>query len=164
MAWMTELGAGIDMRIVPEESLSIIGSSDKNTKGELYTIDIRFNITQPIHRRNKRLFDMAICVFMLALVPIALLLSKNKRAYLKNLGSVFLGNKTWVAYAHHTSFDETRLSKNLPKLKQGIFSPLNAANLTKPNAPTIHRLNFLYAKDYDIWRDAEIIWHSLGKF
>jgi GT2 family glycosyltransferase len=163
MSWMSALGTGIDIRIVPEESLSIIGSSDKNTKGELYTIDIRFNVTQPIHRRNKRLFDVAICILILVTFPIALLVTKNRIAFIKNLWAVFSSKKTWVAYAPHIPSNEIDSYKNLPKLKQGIFTPLNAANLTKPNAPTIHRLNFLYAKDYDIWRDAEIIWHSMSK-
>ncbi len=161
MVWMSQLGAGIDMRIVPEESLSIIGSSDKNTKGELYTIDIRFNIAQPIHRRNKRIFDVTTCLSICLIVPFFLLFGRNKTVFLKNLWSVFTGAKTWVAYAIQTTPNETGASEHFPKLKTGVFSPLNAANLTEPNAPTIQRLNFLYAKDYDVWRDAEIVWKSL---
>jgi GT2 family glycosyltransferase len=163
MAWMSELGAGIDLRIVPEESLSIIGSSDKNTKGELYTIDIRFNIAQPIHRRNKRVFDLTVCLFLMLILPIFLILLKNRTTFVHNLWSIVIGNKTWVAYAAQTTFNGMGVSENLPKLKQGIFSPLDAANLTEPNAPTIQRLNFLYAKDYDIWRDAEIVWKGFRK-
>jgi GT2 family glycosyltransferase len=159
MAWMSELGAGIDMRIVPEESLSIIGSSDKNTKGELYTIDIRFNIAQPIHRRNKRVFDLATSAFLLCALPILVFFIKSKIAFLKKIWSVLVGHKTWVAYALQTTNGKSG-SENLPKLKHGVFSPLHAANLTEPNAPTVQRLNFLYAKDYDVWRDAEIIWKS----
>jgi hypothetical protein len=161
MAWMSQLGAGIDMRIVPEESMSIIGSSDKNTKGELYTIDIRFNIAQPIHRRNKRIFDLTVCLSMLLTLPLLLILVKNRNTFLKNLWSVFTASKTWVAYAVQTMPNGTDASENLPKLKHGVFSPLNAANLTEPNVPTIHRLNFLYAKDYDVWRDAEIVWKGV---
>jgi GT2 family glycosyltransferase len=162
MAWMSELGAGIDMRIVPEESLSIIGSSDKNTKGELYTIDIRFNIAQPIHRRNKRVFDLAVSASLLCVLPILIIFIKNKKAFLKNIWSVLIGDKTWVAYALQTSNGKNG-SENLPKLKQGVFSPLHAANLAEPNAPTVQRLNFLYAKDYDVWRDAEVVWKGFKK-
>jgi GT2 family glycosyltransferase len=161
MAWMSQLGAGIDMRIVPEESMSIIGSSDKNTKGELYTIDIRFNIAQPIHRRNKRVFDLTVCLSMLLTLPGLLIFAKNRSAILKNLLPILMASKTWVAYAMQTVTNGTGASENLPKLKQGVFSPLNAANLTEPNAPTIQRLNFLYAKDYDVWRDAEIVWKGV---
>ncbi len=158
MSWMSQLGAGIDMRIVPEESLSIIGSSDKNTKGELYTIDIRFNIAQPIHRRNKRLFDITLCLSILLTCFFLFIFMKNKSQFLQNLWAVLMGQKTWVAYAVAQLPNGTGLSDNLPKLKSGVLSPLNAANVSEPNAPTIHRLNFLYAKDYDVWRDAEIVW------
>jgi GT2 family glycosyltransferase len=161
MAWMSQLGAGIDMRIVPEESMSIIGSSDKNTKGELYTIDIRFNVAQPIHRRNKRVFDLTVCLSMLLTLPVLLVFAKNRNLILKNLLPILTASKTWVAYAVQKMANGTGASENLPKLKNGVFSPLNAANLTEPNAPTIQRLNFLYAKDYDVWRDAEIVWKGV---
>jgi GT2 family glycosyltransferase len=161
MAWMSQLGAGIDMRIVPEESMSIIGSSDKNTKGELYTIDIRFNIAQPIHHRNKRVFDLTVCLSMLLILPALLIFAKNRNLILKNLLPILTASKTWVAYAVQKMANVTSTSENLPKLKNGVFSPLNAANLTEPNAPTIQRLNFLYAKDYDVWRDAEIVWKGV---
>ena len=163
MAWMSQLGAGIDMRIVPEESLSIIGSSDKNTKGELYTIDIRFNIAQPIHRRNKRIFDLIVCLSMISTLFLILIFIKNRLAFFKNIWYILFGQKTWVSYANPVFSDAIiNVSNNLPKIKQGVFSPLNAANLTEPNAPTVQRLNFLYAKDYDVWRDAEILWKGLN--
>ncbi len=163
MAWMSQLGAGIDMRIVPEESLSIIGSSDKNTKGELYTIDIRFNIAQPIHRRNKRIFDLIVCLSMISTLFLILIFVKNRLLFFKNIWQVLFGQKTWVSYANPIFSDAViNVSNNLPKIKQGIFSPLNAANLTEPNAPTVQRLNFLYAKDYDVWRDVEILLQGLN--
>lgn len=158
MTWMSQLGTGIDMRIVPEESLSIIGSSDKNTKGELYTIDIRFNIAQPIHRRNKRIFDLTVCLSMVLILPFLLIFKRNRVAFFKNIWLIFIGTKTWVSYAAPDVGDEKSARGSLPKLKKGVFSPLNAANLTEPNSPTVQRLNFLYAKDYDVWRDAEILW------
>ena len=161
MALMSQLGAGIDMRIVPEESQSIIGSSDKNTKGELYTIDIRFNIAQPIHRRNKRIFDLTVCISMLLMLPVFLIFKNKRLEFWGNIWSVFVGQKTWVGYAIQTMENGKNAADNLPKIKKGIYSPLNAANLTEPNAPTVQRLNFLYAKDYDVWRDAEILWRSI---
>lgn len=150
MVWMSRLGAGIEMRIVPEESLSIIGSSDKNTQGELYTIDIRFNIAQPIHRRNKRLFDVVFSVLFLVFSPILLIFIKNRLSFLKNIFQILLGNRTFVGYTEG-------VTENLPKIKKGVLSPIDAVNLTHINEPTVQRLNFLYAKDYDVWRDAEII-------
>ncbi len=156
MAWMSRLGAGIEMRIVPEESMSIIGSSDKNTRGELYTIDIRFNIAQPVHRRNKRLLDLIIGCLLLIISPLGIIFSKNRLPYLKNTFQILIGKRTLVGYTEG-------VAENLPKLKQGILSPIDAVNLTKINEPTIQRLNFLYAKDYDVWRDVEIFWRGWRK-
>ena len=65
MGWMSHLGPSIEYRIVPEESLSIIGSSSKNSAGELYTIEIRFQIAHYMNRRNKRLLDLLLSVFFL---------------------------------------------------------------------------------------------------
>ena len=42
MQFMTQLGAQITYKIVPPNSQSIIGSSHKDTAGELYTVDIRY--------------------------------------------------------------------------------------------------------------------------
>ena len=156
MAWMSRLGAGIEMRIVPEESLSIIGSSDKNTQGELYTIDIRFNIAQPIHKRNKRLFDMVFSVCCLVFSPLLLVFVKKRLIFLQNIGKTLLGYQTFVGYTEG-------VSDNLPKIKQGILSPIDAVNLSNMNEPTVQRLNFLYAKDYDVWRDVEIVLNGFKK-
>ena len=62
MKWMTLLGSEINYKIVPEESLTIIGSSSKNTSGELYTIDIQFRIAHHMSRRNKRFVDVSLAI------------------------------------------------------------------------------------------------------
>ena len=163
MAWMSKLGAGVEMRIVPEESQSIIGSSDKNTNGELYTIDIRFNIAHSIHRRNKRLFDITACISMICTLFIFIIFIKNRIIFLKNYMNVLIGKQTWVGYTDVSRYSKDAVIDNLPILKKGIFSPLDATDLVNPNVPTIRRLNFLYAKDYDVWRDAEILLKGLKR-
>ena len=137
---------------------------DKNTQGELYTIDIRFNIAQPIHRRNKRLFDVVLSVLCLVLSPILVLFVKNRSAFLKNMVSILFNNQTFVGYTDGTSRKYREgVSENLPKIKRGILSPINAVNLTQINEPTVQRLNFLYAKDYDVWRDVEIVFNGFKR-
>jgi len=151
MAWMTRLGPAISYKIVPEESLSIIGSSSKNEPGELYTIEIRYNIAQPGQRRNKRVFDLFFCIFLLATLPFWLLFSKKRKLFLKNWLAVFSGKKTWVGYAAHQQ------NPALPKIKPGVFSPLDALNGLNINENAVGRLNFLFAKDWNVWRDLEAI-------
>lgn len=154
MQWMTRLGTVINYKILPEGSRSIIGSSSKDTSGELYTIDIRFRIAQPRYRRSKRTFDLLFCLFLLPTLPLQVFFIKNFGKLLHNLFQVLLNKKSWVGYA------ETNLESYLPSIKPGVLSSLSALPLFHINDSTIQRLNFLYAKDYEVRKDLEIIWRS----
>jgi GT2 family glycosyltransferase len=161
MKWMTRLGSELDYKIVPEESLSIIGSSSKNASGELYTIDIQFRIAQSMNRRNKRFVDLSFAVAFLVTLPIVILFIKQKGNFIKNIFNVIFGKKSWVGYAKAAEQLE-----NLPKIRAGVLSPLDALKLKKVNIATIQHLNFLYAKDYSASDDLDIIWkgfRNLGK-
>ncbi|MBV6439675.1 MAG: glycosyltransferase [Haliscomenobacteraceae bacterium CHB4] len=154
MSWMTRLGPAISYKIVPEESMSIIGSSSKNEPGELYTIEIRYNIAQPGQRRNKRVFDLLFCLILLVTLPLWLLFSGKRNIFLKNWMSVISGRKTWAGYAPHPQ------NNALPKLKPGVFSSLDELKGLKINDHAVARLNFLFAKDWNVWRDLDIILHT----
>jgi GT2 family glycosyltransferase len=161
MKWMTRLGSELEYKIVPEESLSIIGSSSKNAAGELYTIDIQFRITQSMNRRNKRFIDISLALAFLITLPICIWFVNQKGRFISNIFQVLFGKKSWVGYAQAIEQME-----NLPKIKNGVLSPLDALKLKKVNAPTIQHLNFLYAKDYRASNDLDIIWkgfRNLGK-
>ncbi len=153
MYWMTKLGATIDYKIVPKESLSIIGSSSKNTAGELYTIDIQFNIAHYMGQRNKRILDILLSLLFVILLPIVIFFVENKVGFIKNILSVLLGNKSWVAYERSQAQQH-----NLPPIKAGVLSPIDGLTAMNINEPTIQRLNFLYAKDYMTSNDLDIIW------
>jgi hypothetical protein len=158
MRQMSRLGSDIDYKIVPEESLSIIGSSSKNTVGELYTIDIQFNINTPIQRRNKRMLDILIAICLLILSPILVFLTASKFTLFIHIFSTLTGKKTWVGYAAANG-----KTKDLPIIKKGILSPTKGLNFKNLNEATVQRLNFLYAKDYTPIRDIEIIIKSILK-
>ncbi len=161
MQWMTRLGPAIEYKIVPEESMSVIGSSSKNTAGELYTIDIQFHIAEKSSVRNKRLIDILLCVFLLITLPLQVLIVRKKAGLIKNLFSVFFGQKSWVGYANSQS-----ASYKLPKIKPGVLSPLDRVNRIRTSSQdafnfdesTINRLNFFYAKDYHPSVDMDIVW------
>ena len=74
MQWMSKLGSSIDYKIIPKESLSIIGSSSKNSTGELYTIEIQFNINTPMARRNNRMLDLFLGMGMLFITSYSLMI------------------------------------------------------------------------------------------
>ncbi len=158
--WMTKLGPEVEYKIVPDESLSIIGSSSKNAAGELYSIDIQFRITQPINRRNKRVLDLALSLGFLLTLPVTIWFVDQKSTFVRNIFDVMAGRLSWVGYAKATKKEKMR---SLPKIRKGVLSPLDALHLKTINTPTIMRLNFLYAKDYQAERDLEIIWKGFRK-
>lgn len=155
MRWMTKLGSAINYRIVPHESMSIIGSRSKNKAGELYTIDIRFNIDTPIAKRNKRLIDFLFSILLFIFSPLAVFFIKNKSDLFKNSCAVLFGKKTWVGYAA-----ANQLVNNLPKLKPGVLSPADEFPEQQLNQHTVERLDFLYAKEYRSERDVYIIFKA----
>lgn len=158
MRQMSRLGAEIDYKIVPEESLSIIGSSSKNSTGQLYTIDIQFKINTPLQQRNKRLLDIIIALLFLVLSPILVWWLKCHFSLFNDIISVFLGKKTWVGYAIANG-----KTKDLPSIKPSILNTTSDLNIKDLSAATMHRLNFLYAKDYTPSTDLNIIFKSIIK-
>jgi len=157
MKWMTKLGTDLEYKIVPEESMSIIGSNSKNISGELYTIDIRFQIATSMNQRNKRVLDILSSLFFLMFFVITFLFVKNKIGFFRNIYQVFFGKKSWVGYTE----DKVNLD-NLPKIRKSVLSPLDALQLKQLNLPTIQRLNLLYAKDYEALKDVDIIWKGFS--
>jgi GT2 family glycosyltransferase len=160
ISWMTGIGAELDYKIVPEDSMSVIGSNSKDLQGELYTIDIRLNIATHSGIRNKRIFDVLAALKFFVLSPVLIFIIKEKTGLFKNIFSVLSGNKTWIGYAPSAN------QKTLPLIKKGILSPLDEWKTNSFNDATISRLNYLYAKDYTAVKDLMIVWkamRSLGR-
>jgi GT2 family glycosyltransferase len=159
MSWMSRLGSGINYKIVPLESLSIIGSNSKDAAGELYTIEVRFQIADKTALRNKRMLDLGLTLGILCLSPILMPLVHNSAGLLRNIAAVAAGKKSWVGY----SMPATGV---LPAIRPGVLCPPDALGNRKPDPPTLQRLDFRYAKDYEAWQDLEICflgWRSLGR-
>jgi GT2 family glycosyltransferase len=148
--------SNVDYKIAPEDSLSIIGSNSINTRGDLYTVDIKA-IDTVANRRNKRLIDIILSGFgLLFWLPLALVVKKPVR-FLKDALLVLIGRRTWVGYCNA----DEELQK-LPKIRRGVYSP--ATPLEKAGGiedPSVYnQLNLLYARDYTVWKDAEIFFKS----
>ncbi|HUM47764.1 MAG TPA: glycosyltransferase [Chitinophagales bacterium] len=159
--WMTNLGPDFEYKIVPEDSLSIIGSNSKDAPGELYTIDIKLAIATPFNKRSKRLFDMAAALFLLFTVPVNIFIVKNPWGLVTNIFQVLAGKKTWIGYAGgaHQQFQ-------LPPVKPGIITPIDELQSSNLNDAAISRINLRYAKDYSASQDAELFlkcYRLLGK-
>lgn len=142
----------IDYKIAPPESLFIIGSNSINTSGELYTIDIN-SISKSVNKRNKRLADLAISVFLLFTAPLFIWFVKDTRGFLYNLIITLLGSKSWVGY-HPEVLDS---NEKLPPIKPGVLNPADIWS-EELSDETTGQLNLLYAKDYRTYNDLHIIY------
>lgn len=156
---MTELqDSQVDYKIAPPESLSIIGSNSINTTGDLYVIDIN-SIGKSSNLRNKRLFDLGISLLLLPLSPILMFFTKKPAGFIVNIFKVIFGLRTWVGYSVHKDI-------SLPKIKKGILNPADVFHSREINSDTSSRLNMLYARDYRMGTDLNIIWRgfrSMGR-
>jgi hypothetical protein len=151
--------SNVDYKIAPEDSLSIIGSNSINTRGDLYTVDIKA-IDTVANRRNKRLLDFILSGFsILFWLPLALVVKKPVR-FLKDAILVLLGRRTWVGYCNTT--DETQ---KLPKIRRGVYNPATPLEKlgTENGTEFYNQLNLLYARDYTVWKDAEIFFKSISR-
>jgi len=154
--WMTRIGSELSYRILPQESLSIVGSNSKNTAGDLYAIDISLKLASTVQKRNKRLLDLLVCFITAILLPILVFFIGKPIQFISNWWKVLIGKFTWVGYAHNPSHQSW-----LPNLRQGVLSPIDNFNYKELEISTIQRINLLYAKEYTPLSDIEIIRKSL---
>lgn len=151
--WMTKIDSSrIDFKIAQPDSLYIIGSNSIDSSGELYVFDVN-SISKPHHTRNKRTLDVLLSFILLIISPFAIWLFDHKTRFLGNLLSVLTGKRSFVGYRHQ--YDESSLQ--LPRIRPGILTPLDASEQSKPTKDTIQKMNLLYARDYSWLRDVQII-------
>lgn len=147
----------IDFKIAPPESVSIIGSNSIHTAGDLYVVHINA-ISRPKNRRKKRIFDFSAATLFLVLTPVFIWFFRNKGKCIKNIFQVLTGKKSWVGYAGATE----NLS-GLPEIKPGIYSPADMFGGNLSDERKEHRLNVLYARNYSLMTDTEILLKGLKR-
>lgn len=145
----------LDFKIAPEESMYVIGSNSINTQGELYAFELN-SINKPENIRNKRLFDILSSLMLLTFFPILILVSKSFFGLLKNILSVLFGVKSWVSY--HKSGEKDAL----PKIKDGVLNPVSHLK-SDYSELTLFKLNILYAKEYRLKNDLDILLKNLKR-
>ena len=132
MGIMSSIEAKIDFKIAGDDMLSFVGSRDKNANGEIYSVDITFNLSKESYLAKKRFLDVIFACIALVLLPISFLLKKEKSKLISNILHVLKGKKTWVAYSRASEFQ-------LPHLQEGVVD----LSLRKSKQELI-----TYAKDY----------------
>lgn len=94
-------------------SSSIVGSDNKDTSGNIVSVNKKYNIADPINRRNKNLLDAVTAILLLLIFPVHFFTQKKPFHFFKNLFAVLFMQKTWVGYA---------VKNNLPGLKEGVLT------------------------------------------
>ncbi|VAW19800.1 Glycosyl transferase, group 2 family [hydrothermal vent metagenome] len=153
---MLELsGLEVDFKIAPPESLSIIGSNSIHTAGDLYVINMNA-ISKPGNRVVKRCFDFTLGLMALTASPFIIWLYKNKKQFFRNVLKAVSGEISWVGYipGPHSHDD-------LPALKEGILNPGELFPGIKLDATKKLQMNILYARNYSLLNDLEIILKAL---
>ena len=151
---LTLVSSGVDFKIAPPESLSIIGSNNIDTAGDLYMIDVN-SISKSSNKRNKRLLDIGISIVVIIFSPVLIFIQNKKSNYILNCFNVLFGFYSWVGYG--------KLPDNsLPEIKRSVLSPSMLVE-TEMDHDKIKLINLRYAKDYKVEKDLVIIWKCLKK-
>jgi hypothetical protein len=157
--FMTELQyTNIDYKIAPPESMSIIGSNSINTSGELYVLTVN-SISKNNNKRSKRLLDVLASLLFLSLYPISIFLVKQPVGFLKNIFFVLFGIKSWVGF-YKPAIDDLH---KLPSIRKGILNPADSLKKENFSKEIADNLNILYAKDYRLVNDVNIILKAFSR-
>jgi len=155
---MARLGTpDVEYKIAPPESYYIIGSNSISTSGDLYVIDIN-SITKAANRRNKRMLDIVGSIVFIVSLWLLLPFIKNPYGLIKNIFFVLLGKKSWVGY---TEMKNNNKEQKLPLIRKGVLNPTDILKKKAVDIATIKNLNMLYAKDYKVFNDLNIVWKGL---
>jgi GT2 family glycosyltransferase len=150
----------IEFKIAPPESLYIIGSNNINHPGDYYVYNIN-NISRAENLRRKRLFDLNLSIALLLFSPLFVFVMRRPIGFLLNIFRVLFGLRSWVGFNQTIPLDH-----KLPQLKKGILNPVDFVRKLIDNPVTIDNLNVLYARDYKVWNDIQIVlkaFRSLGR-
>ena len=147
----------LDYKIAPVDTLSIIGSNSINTRGDLYTVDIR-TINTVANKRKKGLFDFSISFAGMVFWIFVAWFIKNPVKFLGNCFRVLFGRYSWVGYCPTENQDSLRL----PKIKEGIYNPSSIVS-EELDDDARGQLNVMYARDYTVLKDFNILFRMLMK-
>jgi len=148
--WMTKIDSKVlDYKIAPDESDFIIGSGAIQSQGDFY--DVALGIIQKSNIRNKRILDISLSLVFSIFSPVLMWFTKNPAGFLRNNILTLTGKFSWVGFSSNGQI-------NLPNIKKGILNPAIIYNGKKLDDKTKKRLDLLYAKDYKVTTDINLIY------
>ena len=147
--WMAHFGGDLKYKIASRGSKELVGSDSRRGSGGLHAAEVSYAINNALSVRNKRLFDCFAALVIVGLSPVALV-SSRMRVLLKRTWNVLKGDLTWVSY----DMRDRRIDE-LPRIKQGVLPVSQSQSQPNISDRELHMVNYLYAKEYSIWRDIE---------
>jgi hypothetical protein len=78
--------------------------------------------------------------------------------FIKNIFKVAWGAKSWVGY-----YPLQKQMNKLPSIRKGVLNPIDATKFNNLDNDTISQLNLLYARDYNLWKDLNIVLFATRK-
>ncbi len=154
---MSELkNTDINFKIVPPESIFIVGSNSIESSDTFWAININ-SITKNVNRRKKYTLDFVLASIFMITLPLWVIFVKKKKNFIGNIIKVIILKKTWVGYSKYNT------NKSLPFLREGVLCPEDF--FTKINLTTdlIEKINLMYARDYKVRNDIAIILKNIKK-
>lgn len=156
---MQHCGGHYDYKIHLPGSQSFVGSNSSHTSGDLYTIDLRYNISSFAQQRNKRVFDIVSSLLLLLLSPLMIWRVRNPLQFLRNCVTVLWGRKTWVGYSSAAA--------GLPKIKDSIVPAYFMMEGYEPAEEIKQKTDMIYAREYTPGADFSLLqknFRFLGSF
>jgi hypothetical protein len=154
--WMSRIGPSVSYRISVSGSDQIVGSDSRKQQGKLYQAQVEFALAYPMHRRLKRILDILVAVVCIIIWPIGQLLGRKALASWHTCISVFRHELTWVGY--HPNDPQ---AERLPSIPEGVIYPATLDLLHEPSE--IHMINYIYAREYTMWKDIDVILRNISK-
>lgn len=131
----------------------LIGGNGKNKAGTHVSNNPELKLNQPVGKRNKIFSDIIISLFFLLTFPVHLLIKRKPFLFFKNVITVLMQKKTWIAFASPKN--------NLPDGKKGILTTtgLPSSLNTLPDE-SLQITDVVYASNFHLLNDMKIIWFN----
>ena len=151
----------VEFKIIGNSLDFLVGKTSVSFLDDLSLFDIQYNISNPLHKSIKSIFDytMAVLVlfFIYPFIYFASLLNKKKsdfKNFILSVPHIFSGKVSFVGPRNQSN------TNNLFLGKKGLTGYWYIEN---SNGGNTEKLDILYAKNQNIWLDLEILAKTLNK-
>ncbi len=151
-------GVPVEFKVALPEGSPIVGSSSVDHPGELYLVEL--NAVSQLHNRlKKRALDISLASLFIVLLPVMLIITPNRKNFIRNCFWVLSGKKTWVGYCRA----ETRPAGDLPELPESVLCPVTLSEGADPDPEVLQNINQSYARNYHLTFDLKIIFRGIRR-